>query len=178
MRVLIATDVSPVSQVTLNEVAARPWPTGAELRLLHIVDPLPFATTPSLIPLAVKGARETLEKAAESLGRPGINMSMVVTEGHRPRASSKQPEIGMPISSSWDRGSMGQSEDFCLAARRAPSCAGHLVRSRLFAARNATGSLVLSRDAGFFWPRMDRVARNERSNRLPSGLGPWGAKSE
>jgi nucleotide-binding universal stress UspA family protein len=82
MRVLIATDVSPVSQVTLNEVAARPWPTAAELRLLHIVDPLPFATTPSLIPLAVKGAQETLEKVAESLERPGIDVSMVVVEGH------------------------------------------------------------------------------------------------
>lgn len=82
MRILIATDGSPASQLVSSEVAARPWPTATEMRLVRVVDPVLYATTPSLIPLAVKSAQEAQEKEAETLECPGIEISTLVAEGH------------------------------------------------------------------------------------------------
>jgi nucleotide-binding universal stress UspA family protein len=41
MRVLVATDGSPCSNVALDEVARRPWPPGSELRIVTAVNPWP-----------------------------------------------------------------------------------------------------------------------------------------
>jgi len=81
MRVLIASDGSSASQIVVSEVGARPWPTGTEIRLVHVVDPMLYATVPSLIDATVKSAQEALQRAAESLERPGIEVSTVVAEG-------------------------------------------------------------------------------------------------
>lgn len=93
MKILIATDGSPASQIVLSEIAVRPWPTATELRLLHVVDSALYATVPSLIEPAVKSARETLQKAGESLERPGIEVSMVVAEGHPARNIVEEAKV-------------------------------------------------------------------------------------
>ena len=45
MRILIAYDGSPDSELALNEVAARPWPKGSKLRLVTVIEP-PLGTPP------------------------------------------------------------------------------------------------------------------------------------
>lgn len=66
MRILIATDGSPVSQNVQKEVAARAWPEGTEVRLLHVVHPGLYPIPGSLGP-AMQSARKALESAAASL---------------------------------------------------------------------------------------------------------------
>jgi nucleotide-binding universal stress UspA family protein len=83
MRVLIATDGSPTSCIVQEEVAARPWPLGTEIRLLHVVDPAGYPSPLSLVSLALKSAQESLQRAAEVLSNnPGFSVSTFVTEGH------------------------------------------------------------------------------------------------
>jgi Universal stress protein UspA and related nucleotide-binding proteins len=45
MRILIAYDASPDSDLAVNEVAARPWPKGSQVRLVSVVEP-PLGTPP------------------------------------------------------------------------------------------------------------------------------------
>jgi nucleotide-binding universal stress UspA family protein len=83
MRVLIATDGSPASCIVQEEVVARPWPLGTEIRLLHVVDPAGYPLPLSLISLALKSAQEALQRSAEVLSNnPGVSVSTFVTEGH------------------------------------------------------------------------------------------------
>jgi len=45
MRILIAYDASPDSDLAVDEVAARPWPKGSQVRLVSVVEP-PLGTPP------------------------------------------------------------------------------------------------------------------------------------
>lgn len=45
MRIVLATDGSDCSEVAINEVAGRPWPSGTEVRVISVVEPL-FMPTP------------------------------------------------------------------------------------------------------------------------------------
>jgi hypothetical protein len=49
MRVLLAIDPSSGSQHVVNEVAARPWPTGTAICVLSIVDMGRWEGLPALI---------------------------------------------------------------------------------------------------------------------------------
>lgn len=92
MRILIATDGSPASCSVQEEVAARPWPLGTEIRLLHVVDP---AAYPLPISLVLKSAQESLQQAAEVLSNtnPGFSVSTFVTEGHPAKSIVEVAEI-------------------------------------------------------------------------------------
>jgi len=83
MRVLIATDGSPTSGIVQEEVVARPWPLGTEVRLLHVVDPAAYPLPLSLVSLALKSAQESLQQTAEILSNSSsFSVSTLVAEGH------------------------------------------------------------------------------------------------
>ena len=83
MRVLIATDGSPASRIVQEEVAARPWPLGTAIRLLHVVDSAAYPLPLAVVSLALKSAQEALHRAAEVLSNhPGFSVSTLVAEGH------------------------------------------------------------------------------------------------
>jgi nucleotide-binding universal stress UspA family protein len=77
MKILLAVDGSPFSDVALKEVAGRPWPAGSEVKILgcvhirapEIVDPL-FVYYPMYLELMEaerKRMHKVVEKAAEAL---------------------------------------------------------------------------------------------------------------
>ena len=39
MRILLATDGSPCSDVAVDEIARRPFPTGSEVRVISVIEP-------------------------------------------------------------------------------------------------------------------------------------------
>lgn len=83
MRALIAIDGSPASCIVQEEVVARPWPLGTEIRLVHVVDPGVYPLPLALVSLALKSAQEALQRTAEVLSNnPGFRVSTFVTEGH------------------------------------------------------------------------------------------------
>jgi nucleotide-binding universal stress UspA family protein len=41
MKILIAVDGSPCSDVAVDEAAKRPWPEGSEIKVVSVVEPLP-----------------------------------------------------------------------------------------------------------------------------------------
>jgi len=45
MKILIAYDGSPDAEIAVDEMAARPWPKGSQIRLVTIVEP-PLGTPP------------------------------------------------------------------------------------------------------------------------------------
>lgn len=69
MKVILATDGSPCSEAAARSIAARPWPTGVEIRILSVVEleaawfrtPYP----PYLDPKAMEELRENAMKRAQ-----------------------------------------------------------------------------------------------------------------
>lgn len=53
MRILLATDGSPFSEVAVNELATRVWPAGTEVKVLDIAHPLPCIPEPTLVGVGV-----------------------------------------------------------------------------------------------------------------------------
>lgn len=83
MRILIGTDGSATSHLVQEEVASRSWPLGTEVLVLRCVDSATYPYSPSLVTLAMEGAREELEASVESLNEcAGLHVSTLVAEGH------------------------------------------------------------------------------------------------
>ncbi len=49
MKILIAIDCSPASELVLDEAAARPWPESTTFSVVNVVDIQRFARLPALI---------------------------------------------------------------------------------------------------------------------------------
>ena len=91
MKLLIAIDGSEFSQAALRSVIARPWNTGTEVKVLHVVEP------PSILMGREMGAydpefetvwkalreqaKDLVEKAAEKLRAAGFTVSTELVEG-------------------------------------------------------------------------------------------------
>lgn len=84
-RVLIAYDGSPFSNIALREAAERNWPTGTELRVISVMEPLATlgpAETHYHLPCEVVNALEKLVvKASDMLMGEGRIVSHVVRSG-------------------------------------------------------------------------------------------------
>jgi len=63
MRILLAIDGSPFSDAAVNEVAKRPWPANAEVRIISVVEPPLLPTVETWVP--PENYIEALEKAGE-----------------------------------------------------------------------------------------------------------------
>ena len=91
MKILLAIDQSNCAQAALQSVVTRPWPSGTEIRVLHVVEP------PSLLmgremtgndpefEAVWKALREQakalVSKATEKLRGAGLNASTALVEG-------------------------------------------------------------------------------------------------
>jgi nucleotide-binding universal stress UspA family protein len=89
MKILIAIDGSPCSEVVVNEVATRPWPAGSEFRVLSAFQ-IPMSPTPEAwaIPpeyydemerAAHAHAQKVVDRAAAQL-KQALGPSMIVLE--------------------------------------------------------------------------------------------------
>ena len=93
MRVLVAIDDSPFSDVAIRAVAARPWPEGTEIRLMHAVEVPPMVSFTGAAwpdpPVDLSSIREAerargtqlLERAAEQFIRTSLKVSTRLIEG-------------------------------------------------------------------------------------------------
>jgi len=92
MKILIAYDASPDSDRAVEEVAARPWPKGSQVRLVSVVEP-PLGTPPPNFefygPLMVgvenslrEDANQRIQKAMLKFkGREDLQISYELKEG-------------------------------------------------------------------------------------------------
>ncbi len=91
MKILIAIDYSQCAEAALHTVVARPWPPHTEVRVMHVIEPLPLLlgrelTTNDKGIEAVWAARQEeakglVEKAAEKLRTAGLNVTTSLLEG-------------------------------------------------------------------------------------------------
>lgn len=63
MKILLATDGSECSEAAVREVAGRPWPSGSEVRVIYVVEPV-FVPTPETWMLPPK-YYDDIEKAGQ-----------------------------------------------------------------------------------------------------------------
>jgi nucleotide-binding universal stress UspA family protein len=81
MKILLAMDTSPASQIALDQTAARPWPAGAKLEILGVVEPSHLWTTPEVAEEARRRANETVQQGVEKLRACGWDATGVVASG-------------------------------------------------------------------------------------------------
>ncbi|MGD0957712.1 MAG: universal stress protein [Candidatus Acidiferrales bacterium] len=82
MKVLIATDFSPVSQTAIEVVKARAWPADTTVCVLHVVDLAPFEPRAELLETAQQGAESLIKSIASDLERSGLKTRTEVLSGH------------------------------------------------------------------------------------------------
>ncbi|MDQ2945678.1 MAG: universal stress protein, partial [Acidobacteriota bacterium] len=81
MKILIAIDASAGSEAVIQEVNARPWPSGSTFSVLTVVE-LPYESEiPDLYVRAMKEADRMVRTAAESFRAAGLQAAAVVKEG-------------------------------------------------------------------------------------------------
>lgn len=90
MRILLAIDGSPCSQVAVEEICLRPWPVGSEVRVITVDGPLPEpyrdGTTTMFDEIhkqILKSAMKSLNAAVATLRRkaPSLTVTHVLREG-------------------------------------------------------------------------------------------------
>ena len=86
MRLLIATDLTPESQKTIDVVSNRPWPAGSEACILHVVDESPFPLDANLLELAREGAESAIRVIGERSKASGLKIRTEILLGH-PRSA-------------------------------------------------------------------------------------------
>ena len=87
-KILVPFDGSPTSEQALKEAAGLALKLGAQVRLLHIIDPLTHAVgfvrpevyQSDFLPAAMKGAETMLRKACDQLTAQGIQAEIRLLE--------------------------------------------------------------------------------------------------
>ena len=87
-KILVPFDGSPTSEQALKEAAGLALKMGAQVRLLHIIDPLTHAVgfvrpevyQSDFLPAAMKGAETMLRKACDQLTAQGIQAEIRLLE--------------------------------------------------------------------------------------------------
>jgi nucleotide-binding universal stress UspA family protein len=87
MKILIAIDSSPSSEVVLEEVAARPWP-NASVIVINVLDLFAFPSgiggVGPVTDAEARAAEVLVKDAAKRLTREGLEVATTVTEGYPP----------------------------------------------------------------------------------------------
>lgn len=95
MRILLAIDGSPHSQVAVDEVARRPWPSTSTIRIISVIQPytppatefvLAGETLEDMRQQQAASAKEITTHAGEALKASGLSTETAVREGD-PRSS-------------------------------------------------------------------------------------------
>ena len=81
MKILIAIDASAGSEAVIQEVNARPWPSGSTFSVLTVVEPPYASEIPDVYVPAMKEADRLVRSAAESFRAGGLQAVAVVKEG-------------------------------------------------------------------------------------------------
>lgn len=105
MKILLAIDGSPCSELAVTEVSRRPWPTGSEVRVISVVEipnvlaVEPWAVPPTYFEDVMKDVREVAQKPVEGAVtklRAGEDKTLKVTseiiEGSPKRAILDEAE--------------------------------------------------------------------------------------
>ncbi len=71
MKILIALDGSPASEISIQEAISRPWPARTEFSLITAVDPYFFVRAPLLLAEAKRNTEEDLAENAKKLSSAG-----------------------------------------------------------------------------------------------------------
>jgi nucleotide-binding universal stress UspA family protein len=86
MRIVLAVDLSSLSEVVVNDVAARPWPRGTIVHVVHVVDSLAFVTATSRARRAIWAEEDRAlvlaNSVAERLQLRGLETTTQVVEGY------------------------------------------------------------------------------------------------
>jgi nucleotide-binding universal stress UspA family protein len=82
MKILLAVDSSAESDLAIKAVAARPWPQGATVEVLSVVESLYSSEVPNLMGTLKHRANETVQAAAQKLRSSGIEASQLVLCGN------------------------------------------------------------------------------------------------
>ena len=100
MKILLAIDGSPPSEVAIEEVAQRPWPTPSTVRILSVIQPyVPPATEIVLAGATLQEIRERqateadqlVKQAGERITAPGrLSVDTAIAEGD-PRTAIVDP---------------------------------------------------------------------------------------
>lgn len=67
MKILLALDTSPASQVALEEIAARSWPADSSFEVVSVIEPSHLWTTPEVAQEAAYTAGEVVSAAVQQL---------------------------------------------------------------------------------------------------------------
>jgi nucleotide-binding universal stress UspA family protein len=88
MKILVGVDDSKFSEEALRAIVAQIRPQGAEVRLLHVLQPIALSAPPQMSAKYVpeledqgKQARELVERAAKTLRTAGFKADTVVEKG-------------------------------------------------------------------------------------------------
>jgi nucleotide-binding universal stress UspA family protein len=76
MKILLAIDGSSFSDAAVNEIASRPWPAEAEVRIISVVEPPLLPTVETWVP--PDNYIEALEQAGEEQGRSIVSKAAQV----------------------------------------------------------------------------------------------------
>lgn len=85
MKILLAIDGSPCSELAVDEVARRPWPAGSTVKVLSVVGLIAFSSPEAATPtqeyydVMERAAREDVERAASILRREATTKLQVET---------------------------------------------------------------------------------------------------
>ena len=86
MKIVVAIDSSPSSEVVLNEVVARPWPKDTTMRILNVLDLFSFPSGVGGIgPVTDEEARRAeamVKSAADRCAVTGADIATAITEGY------------------------------------------------------------------------------------------------
>ncbi|HEX7175668.1 MAG TPA: universal stress protein [Pyrinomonadaceae bacterium] len=146
MKILLATDGSPCSEVAVAEVASRPWPADTQVRALSIFEPpAPLVAEPYMVSAGYfeeagkvirQQAQEAVERAAATLRggeKGGLQVSTEVLTGSAKRTIVEEAEawgadlivVGSHGYKSWERMLLGSVSQAVAAHAR---CSVEIVR--------------------------------------------------
>ena len=88
MKLLVAIDSSPSSEVVLKEVAARPWPKPSAICVINVLDLFAFPSgvggVGPVTDAEARAADVLVKDAAKRLTQEGVEVTTAVTEGYPP----------------------------------------------------------------------------------------------
>ena len=88
MKLLVAIDSSPSSEVVLNEVAARPWPNASAICVINVLDLYAFPSgiggVGPVTDAEARAAEVLVNDGAKRLTQEAVEVTTVVTEGYPP----------------------------------------------------------------------------------------------
>jgi nucleotide-binding universal stress UspA family protein len=73
MKILLAVDETPASQIAVEEVAARPWPDGTNVEVLSVVEPGQMWSMSETLESAYHQASDLVEKSTALLRSGGLH---------------------------------------------------------------------------------------------------------